>query len=175
MNKTILVAAFMMFGVSLMSAQITVGFTGGMSNVTIRSSVGGENDAANEIGFYAGVSFDYAASEKIDFRGQALYTFSLDTSFIQFPIRAKFKFGNSSYEGSGFNLQVGPQVSYIPGDISSRLKAVSAGVSGGLGYDINKTLFIEAIYALQLTNSLDIDDRTRRYDFFNVGIGFRID
>lgn len=182
MNKIILTVALVVIGFTATSAQSGFGITAGYTNGTEKSSSDGSvNFSISESGFYGGVSFDVEAGESLDVRTQVLYTNVGELSLLQMPLRLKYNISDS-----GFNLQAGPQFNLILSETSEFIRSLSVGFGAGLGYDISEHVFVEANYAFQLTNSRNNSvqnvfgntinsDQKLRYQFFNIGFGYKFD
>jgi len=195
--KNIIKYILVFIGISFVSAQGTTkfGISGGLmnNNTDIDISAFGiidiaSIDAINETGFYIGAFVDIEAIDKLHIQPELLYGSAGDLSFVYLPIMAKY------YLTENLNLQFGPQLSFSTdlNDIKDAIKDIE-GVLGtnsnlddvlestgvdltfGLGYDINSQFFIQARYALELSDrysgplkkALDIKPST-----FILGIGY---
>ena len=94
-----------------------------------------------------------------------------DTSTLSLPVVGKLYVG-----GSDFNIQGGPQISYVLEDsIDGVTNFIFSGVAG-LGYDIGDNFFIQARYAFQINNSITgaaSSDVTLRNNFLSAGVGYK--
>lgn len=169
MKKIILTAAFAVIGIASLSAQ-SFGAKAGYTNASAKVKFAGVSDTNSESGFFIGAFVEIEATESIIVKPELLYTIIDDNSSLQLPILGKFAIG----EG-GFNVQAGPQVNFSLEETGDDFSAVSVGLTGGLGYDINEKFVVEAHYNLQLTNSYtgNADDFSVRSNLLNIGVGYK--
>jgi opacity protein-like surface antigen len=195
--KNIIKYLLVFLGISFATAQGSAkfGITGGLlnNNTDIDISAFGlfditSIDAINETGFYIGAFVDIEATEKLHIQPELLYGSAGDLSFFYLPIMAKY------YVAERLNLQIGPQLSFstnlndikaaiqdIEGVLGTNanlddvLESTGVDLSFGLGFDVNEQFFVQARYALELSdrysgplkNALDIKPST-----FIFGIGY---
>lgn len=202
--KKILILAIGLFAASAANAQspIRLGVKAGLNLPNIIKD-DGNNDFETKInpGFYAGITLDINLIKGLAFTPEALYStkgykaetafgdFRQTTSFIDIPILASINLG-----GSGLNLVVGPQVSFLLStknkfetgfgtaeeqiieDKSDRFKKSLVGGLIGFRYDLSDKLDIHGRYALDFQkNNEDGSRETPEYknQVFSVGFGVK--
>ncbi len=199
MKKIISFFVFSFLAIAMASAQgnIKFGLTGGLinSDVDVDLSAFGifditSIDAINKTGFYIGAFADIEATDKLHVQPEITYGSAGDLSFVFIPVMAKY------YVASGFNIQAGPQLNFstnlgdikdairdIEGvlgtnaDLDDVLKSTGVDLAFGAGYDISDQLFVQARYAIELSDrysgpigsALDIKGKTL---YFGVGYSF---
>ncbi|CAM1368471.1 conserved exported hypothetical protein [Tenacibaculum litopenaei] len=173
--KKLLVMAAIALGLSQVQAQETsFGLTAGLNTMVIRNSVnvlGNTASASNSAtGFYAGVFADFEVSEKFHIQPELLYSTAYkdgnSTNTLNLPILAKY------YVADQFSIHAGPTLDYVL-DESNGLNKFGFGVAAGLGYDFSDKVFATARYSLGLSNRIDNPIASSKFDYLNVGIGFR--
>lgn len=107
-------------------------------------------------------------------------------SYVNLPVTGKL------YITEDFSLQAGPQIGYLLSakneysytssfspdseidsgteDIKEELKKISFGLNFGIGYELNKTLFLQARYHYALSDINNYDDQVDEFevDFENI-------
>ncbi len=202
--KKILILAIGLFAAGAANAQspVRLGVKAGLNLPNIIKD-DGNNDFETKInpGFYAGITLDINLIKGLAFTPEALYStkgykaetafgdFRQTTSFIDIPILASINLG-----GSGLNLVVGPQVSFLLStknkfetgfgtaeeqiieDKSDRFKKSLVGGLIGFRYDLSDKLDFHGRYALDFQkNNEDGSRETPEYknQVFSVGFGVK--
>lgn len=202
--KKIIILAIGLFAVSAANAQspIRLGVKAGLNLPNIIKD-DGNNDFKTEInpGFNAGITLDINLIKGLAFTPEVLYStkgykaetafgdFKQTTSFIDIPILASINLG-----GSGLNLVVGPQVSFLLStknkfetgfgtaeeeiieDKSDRFKKSLVGGLIGFRYDLTDKLDFHGRYALDFQkNNEDGSRETPEFknQVFSVGLGVK--
>lgn len=200
--KKVIILAIGLFAATAASAQIRLGVKAGL-NVPNIIKDDGNNDFKTKVnpGFNAGVTLDIPLITGLAFTPELLYAtkgykaetlfgdFTQTTHFIDIPILASINLG-----GSGLNLVVGPQVSFLLStknkfesgfgtaeqeiieDKSDRFKKSLVGGLIGFRYDINEKIDIHGRYALDFQkNNEDGSNETPEYknQVFSVGLGLK--
>jgi hypothetical protein len=200
--KKIFILALGLFGATAANAQdIRLGVKAGLNLPNIIKDDGNNNFSTKvNPGFNAGVTLDIPLTSGIAFTPELLFAskgykantvlgeFTQTTYFVDVPILASIKVA-----GSGLNLVVGPQVSFLTstknkfengfGTVESEYnedsdkfrKSLLGGVIG-LRYDINDKFDIHGRYALDFQkNNQDGTRRTPEYknQVFSVGVGVK--
>ncbi len=173
MKKMLCTVAFVALGTMAITAQnfsAKAGYTSGTFKV--------ENDffdgSVSEGGFHIGVAATFELTELIDIHPELIYTNINDGSLLQIPVFGLYKIGES-----GFNVQAGPQFNISLEETGEDFSVLAIALSLGAGYDITDAFYVEAHYALQLTNSYtgdavsEVGDITSKTNFFNIGLGYR--
>lgn len=178
MKKLLLSTLFgAVFCLAANAQQVSFGLTAGYANITVKGSnensdVASTSDAS---GFYVGALADFTLSQNIILQPSVNYMIAEDTNFLLIPIMAKFYVSDS-----GFHLQAGPQGTLILEDTMGFLKTFGLDLALGAGYDINSNFFVEAKYALGLTNritneleELGAEGASIKFNTLTAGIGYR--
>lgn len=200
--KKIIILAIGLFAATAASAQIRLGVKAGL-NVPDIIKGDGNNDFDTKVnpGFNAGVTLDIPLIKGLAFTPELLYAtkgykatlaageFTQTTSFIDIPILASINLG-----GSGLNLVVGPQVSFLTStknkfengfgtveqtnveDESDRFKKSLVGGLIGFRYDINSQFDIHGRYALDFQKNNEDGSKTTpeyRNQVFSIGLGVK--
>lgn len=202
--KKLIILAIGLFAATAASAQspIRLGVKAGLNLPNIIKG-DGNNDFKTKVnpGFNAGVTLDINLIKGLAFTPELLYStkgykaetvfgdFTQTTSFIDIPILASINVG-----GSGLNLVVGPQVSFLLStknkfesgigtaeqeiieDKSDRFKKSLVGGLIGFRYDINQQFDIHGRYALDFQkNNEDGSRETPEFknQVFSVGVGIK--
>ena len=201
--KKIFILAIGLFAATAASAQIRLGVKAGLNLPDIIKGDGNNNfDTKVNPGFNAGVTLDIPLIKGLAFTPELLYAtkgykattsfggeFTQTTHFIDIPILASINLG-----GSGLNLVVGPQVSFLTKtnnkfengfvsaqetiieDDSDRFKKSIVGGVIGFRYDINNQFDIHGRYALDFQkNNEDGSSETPEFrnQVFSVGVGVK--
>lgn len=202
--KKIIILAFGLFIAGAANAQspIRLGVKAGLNIPNIIKG-DGNNDYKTKVnpGFNAGVTLDINLIKGLAFTPELLYStkgykaetllgeYTQTTHFIDIPILASINVG-----GSGLNLVVGPQVSFLTStknkfdsrfgtvveeeykEDSDKFKKSLVGGVIGFRYDINDKFDIHGRYALDFQkNNEDGTKRTPEYknQVFSVGLGVK--
>ena len=202
--KKLIILAIGLFAATAANAQspIRLGVKAGLNLPNIIKG-DGNNDFKTKVnpGFNAGVTLDINLIKGLAFTPELLYStkgykaetvfgdFTQTTHFIDVPILASINVG-----GSGLNLVVGPQVSFLLStknkfesglgtaeqeiieDKSDRFKKSLVGGLIGFRYDINQQFDIHGRYALDFQkNNEDGSRETPEFknQVFSVGLGLK--
>lgn len=201
--KKIIILALGLFATAAVHAQspIRFGVKAGLNLPNIIKDDGNNNYKTKvNPGFNAGVTLDINLIKGLAFTPELLYStkgykaetplgeFTQTTHFIDIPILASINIG-----GSGLNLVVGPQVSFLTSttnkfksgfgsvedqfneDADKFKKSLVGGVIG-FRYDINEQFDIHGRYALDFQkNNEDGTKQTPEYknQVFSVGVGVK--
>ncbi|CAM1368476.1 conserved exported hypothetical protein [Tenacibaculum litopenaei] len=173
--KKLLVVAAIALGLSSVNAQETsFGVTGGLNLLTVKLSTDttpSVNRSTTGTGYYAGFFADFTVSDKFHVQPELLFTSSYDNgtsaNTIAMPIMAKY------YVKDNFSVQAGPMLDLVVDDASPLVNKFGVGLAAGLGYDISEKVFVNARYSFGLSNRVDSDIATSKFDYLNVGFGFR--
>lgn len=202
--KKIIILAIGLFVAGAANAQspIRLGVKAGLNIPNIIKGDGNNNYSTKvNPGFNAGVTLDINLIKGIAFTPELLYStkgykaetslgeYTQTTHFIDIPILATINVG-----GSGLNLVVGPQVSFLTStknkfdngfgtvveneykEDSDKFKKSLVGGVIGFRYDINDKFDIHGRYALDFQkNNEDGTTRTPEYknQVFSVGVGVK--
>ena len=176
MLKAILCAmAFTMLSLSSFAQESTFGLTAGYLNAEFKVSEETVSFSDDGSGFYIGVLADFELNESWHIVPGVNYGNVEETSLLFIPVMAQYHIANS-----GVFLQAGPQATLNleedPGEFTNTV-GVDAGF--GVGYEINENFFVEAKYALELTNRFTDRIRETGDDFklnlhtFTFGVGYK--
>lgn len=202
--KKIIILAIGLFVAGAANAQspIRLGVKAGLNLPNIIKGDGNNNYSTKvNPGFNAGVTLDINLIKGLAFTPELLYStkgykaqttwgeYTQTTHFIDIPILASINLG-----GSGLNLVVGPQVSFLTStknkfdnrfgtvieneynEDSDKFKKSLLGGVIGFRYDINDKFDIHGRYALDFQkNNEDGTTRTPEYknQVFSVGVGVK--
>lgn len=180
MKKLCLVAIIAIFSFTSVKAQgARFGSTIGYHNLSIKASASGVSASSGESGIFVGVFADLEITEKIHIQPEVQYA----SVFVEgssgneliVPIMAKY------YASDQFYVQAGPQFDLILED-SEGIKKLGIGLGAGVGYDFSDQLCATARYTFGLNNRLEDDvfgsefeiiDVTTKFNFFQIGVGYR--
>ena len=169
------IAVFAMFTFTASAQQSTFGVTAGYLNGELKVSEEGYNVSDDGSGFYVGVLLDLEISESFHIVPGVNYGRAEEANFIFVPVMAQYHIGDS-----GVFLQAGPQASFsLQDDPGDAVDTVGLDASFGLGYEFNSNFFVEAKYALGLTNrfSEKVSDYPGDLDLklntLTVGVGYK--
>ena len=176
MNKLSIVAVLAIFSFISMNAQeANFGVTAGYHNLSVKASASGTSASAGESGIFVGVFADLTVSDKFHVQPEIQYAsvFSDGDSGNELiiPVMAKY------YVSDEFFIQAGPQLDLILDD-SEGVKKLGFGLGVGVGYEFSDQLFATTRYTLGLSDRLDDPvfdefDVTTKFNFFQIGIGYR--
>ena len=202
--KKIFILAIGLFVAGAANAQspLRFGIKGGLNLPNIIKDDGNNNfDTKINPGFNVGVTLDITLIEGLSFTPEALYATkgykvttaigerTQTTNFIDIPLLASIKLG-----GSGLNLVVGPQVSFLMStknkfengfgsaqqtiveDESDRFKKSLVGGLIGFRYDINSNVDFHGRYALDFQqNNENGTNNTPEFknQVFSLGFGYK--
>ncbi|TDQ09696.1 porin family protein [Pedobacter metabolipauper] len=201
--KKIIILALGLFAATAANAQepIRFGIKAGVNLPNIIKDDGNNNfDTKLNPGFNAGITLDIGLIKGLAFTPELLYAtkgykaetsfgeFTQTTHFIDIPILATINLG-----GSGLNLVVGPQVSFLTStknkfdngfgtveqqfdEDSDKFKKSLLGGLIGFRYDINDKVDLHGRYALDFQKNNE-DGTTQTPEFknqvFSVGFGYK--
>lgn len=181
MKKSLFATIVALFFLTVTNAQeSTFGITAGFNSLTSRISFDGESLSSSESGFFVGLFSEFVTGEFTSFQPQINYA----TVFVEgerlneliIPLMLKY------YPSEKLYLQAGPQFDYILDDDADDVNKLGVSVGFGIGYDINKSIFLSARYAIGLNNRIKTEDDiffefdTDLKSYFNnfqVGLGIR--
>lgn len=202
--KKIIILAICLFTAGAVNAQSPIRF-GVKAGLNLPNIIKGDgnNDYDTKVnpGFNAGITLDIMLIKGLAFTPELLYStkgykletplgeFKQTTHFVDIPILASINLG-----GSGLNLVVGPQVSFLTStknkyssnfgptveeeyrEDSDKFKKSLVGGVIGFRYDINDKFDLHGRYALDFQkNNEDGTKRTPEYknQVFSVGVGVK--
>ncbi len=172
--KKFLFLGILFISLSNVSAQTRFGLTAGYLDVTVRSTFEGVSASMNEPGFYLGALADFTVSEAFHIQPGINYGQIEDSGVLFIPVMGKYYIPNS-----GFSLQAGPQATYLLEDTDEEINAFGLDIKLGAGYDITNNFFVDAYYALGLTNRLSNEftqvygDVKSKINSLTVGLGYK--
>ena len=179
MRKIALLIALTVFGLTQTNAQ-NFGFKGGYNYSSFNGEVTKDNSLKGLSGFYVGALLELPLGDVISLQPEVIYSrqgaaweqknnlgsFKKDLrlDYLNIPVMAKVNLGPLFLQGGvqfGF-LVSKPEVSrYITNVRVGTLldkdsyNSFDFGVGAGLGFNLNRRLFVEARYTHSLTNALD--------------------
>jgi hypothetical protein len=171
-----LIAIIIVLNTTISFAQNTsFGFTAGYSFLTQKTTTGtvdsGGTDTAS--GFGVGAFMDYYINDTFSILPQVFYTSvknqdnNNSVSFLQIPILAKYNISDN------FSIMAGPQVNYSLSDQGANVKKTSFAFDAGLMYSFSEDYFIQANYALGISDTIDLDDFEAKMHFLNISLGYK--
>ena len=176
MLKTIMCAmAFTMLSLSSVAQESTFGLIAGYLNAEFKVSEETVSFSDDGSGFYVGVLADFELNEAWHLVPGVNYGRVEETNLLFIPVMAQYHIANS-----GVFLQAGPQATLnLEDDPGEYTNTIGVDAAFGVGYEINENFFVEAKYALELTNRFA--DRVREMDddfklnlnTFTVGVGYK--
>lgn len=175
MKKLFLLSIILFSSFQLSAQEIKFGLTGGYLNVDVTASFEEINSSVNESWYYIGALADIALNQSFHLKPGVNYGNIEDSGILYIPIVAKYYIATS-----GFHLQAGPQASIILEESGEEMNSFGLDIGFGAGYDITQNFFIEARYALELTNRITDAgqqaigaDVAARINSLNVGLGYK--
>lgn len=173
MKKILLVFALVLFAFSSATAQENnVGIKAGYANITAKAEVEGFSASADESGFFVGLTGEVYLAPSFALQPEILYARAAETNFLYIPVMGKY------YITPQFSLQVGPQINFAL-DAEEGENSFGLDAAFGLGFNINQNFFIDARYALELTNRVeDLPefeglDISGAYNTLMIGVGYK--
>ena len=144
------------------------------------SNFGSDADTDSTTGFYAGVFLDIAEKGNFHLQPELLYSSEgakdSDLGYVRIPVMGKY------YITPGLSVLAGPSIAAKINakdyDVNKMVRNIDYGVEGGLAYEFDFGIFIDARYYLGLANIYDATgDDDSNYKVTNnsirVGIGYR--
>ena len=167
--------AFTMMSLSSFAQETFFGFTAGYLNAEFKVSERSVSFSDEGSGFYVGVLADIALNESWHIVPGVNYGNVEETSLLFIPVMAQYHIATS-----GIFFQAGPQATLnLEEDQGDFNKTVGIDAGFGLGYEINQHFFVEAKYALELTNRFTDriretgDDFSLKLNTLTVGLGYK--
>jgi hypothetical protein len=172
-NLYFLVVVTIMTAASMTAQETRFGVNAGYTNVSanVNSSTTGIDDGDSESGFYVGLVVERRIVDILGLQAELNYVNINDSSTLSLPVVGKFYVG-----GSDFNLQAGPQISYVLEDSIDGITNFIFSSVLGLGYDIGDNFFVQGRYAFQINNSITgpaSSDVSLRNNFISAGVGYK--
>ncbi|EAR01941.1 porin family protein [Maribacter sp. HTCC2170] len=160
MKKVVLVAALALFSFSVSAQE---GFFGkvGLSNVTAKVDILGASVSDSEMGFLAGVGYNFVVDDTFEVEPSVLFSVVSDLNSLYIPIMAKYKVAEE------FSIQAGPQINYLLEDMTQGEFGLD--LAFGVGYNFSDQFFADARYALEV--SRDIEGFS--LNSLQIGVGYR--
>lgn len=160
MKKVVLVAALALLGFSVNAQE---GFFGkvGLSNVTAKVDILGASVSDSEMGFLAGVGYNFVIDDTFEVEPSLLFSVVSDLNSLYIPIMAKYKVSDE------FSIQAGPQVNYLLEDMPQGEFGLD--IAFGVGYNFTEQFFADARYGLEV--SRDIEGFS--LNTLQIGVGYR--
>lgn len=176
MKKLLLVAIAFIFASQLTAQKTTFGLTAGYLNVETTSSYMEMNFSENASGFFAGVLLDVPLSGSFRLEPAIIYGNAQELNALFVPVLAKYYLAES-----GFSFLAGPQGTIILDELLAPVNRFGFDLTFGATYDITENLFLQARYALELTNraNTEVDgfpadaDANSGMNSLHVGIGYK--
>lgn len=201
MKKLFLAVSFLT--VAFMNAQeISYGLKAGVNFSNLRYSsddMSFDEDEKSLTSFHVGCVIEIAFDDKFSLQPELLYTSTgtaakgtesgisyegkLKFDYLSLPIMAKY------YVAEGFSLEAGPQIGFLMSakvsadvedygsdseDIKDDTNATDFGVAFGAGYKMENGFFLNARYALGLSNmAKDSDDEWVKNGNIQLSIGYK--
>ncbi|MFD0861631.1 outer membrane beta-barrel protein [Sungkyunkwania multivorans] len=150
MKKRIALLLILISSITIAWAQSTTfGVNAGLYNVTATAKLEAQDaprSSESDAGFYLGILADISLSDKVHVQPAVNYANTSGDGWVQLPIMFKY------YAAPKFYLQAGPQGTFSLEDGGGIVNTFGLDLGFGLGFDIDKHFFIEARYALELTD-----------------------
>lgn len=123
--------------------------------------------------FFAGVFMDVPLNESFVFKPELNYYISnKSTGYLEVAPLLKYYLFNS-----GFNIIGGPQARIILTEVDDIYRRTGFELAGGLGYDFDRSWYVQAKYAYELTNrykeGVPTGGSEMHFETLTVGLGFR--
>ncbi|MBT8183277.1 MAG: porin family protein, partial [Eudoraea sp.] len=135
----------------------------GLSSVSIKVDLGefGGSVSDSEIGFFAGLGYNFEVSEEFEVEPSILYSLVSDLNSLYVPVMAKYKVSNE------FSIQAGPQINYLLEDLPEGEFGLD--FAFGVGYNFTEQLFADARYAFEISRGVD----GFSVNSLQIGVGYR--
>ncbi|GAA4281784.1 outer membrane beta-barrel protein [Gaetbulibacter aestuarii] len=167
MKKLILFSLLSLFIFSA-NAQTQFGITTGYLNSNAKVFFDGNSSSESNSGFYIGGVADFTVSEQLHVQPELVYVNVNSSGAINLPVMLKY------YVSEKFNIQAGPEVTYLLEEEAEDETSLRIAAGIGLGYDINQNFFLEARYSFQINNYYTGPfDLTARDSFITIGVGYK--
>lgn len=164
--KRILSILALLGAISLQAQEF--GISAGYLSAQAKASSGGLSISASEGGFFAGLTADFAVSERFHIQPEVQYIGVDDGNGLLIPVIGKY------YIDDKFSLQFGPQLMVDLDGAGPDISAVNLDLAMGLGFDLSQDMSVMARYSLQVNNSYTgPQDLTARLNFIQVGLNYR--
>ncbi|WP_424493058.1 outer membrane beta-barrel protein [Salinimicrobium sp. GXAS 041] len=164
-------------GASSYAQNVDFGIQAGYTNVEIEATAEGTQLSENASGYYVGFLTDFKFTENWHLQPSVNYFNAEDSNFLSIPVLVQYYIQNS-----GFYFQAGPQGTIVLED-NPVTKAFGLDAAFGAGYQITENFFLEARYAIELTNrySSESIDYAEQYGLdldsgintLMVGVGYK--
>lgn len=173
MKKFTLLLIVILSGCSLFAQETKFGFTAGYLNAEVEVSLDGEGSvSASESGFYVGALADIDLNGALHLQPEVLYGNINEGSVLYIPVLLKYYIAES-----GFHFMAGPQATIDLEEGQEGYNSLGIDAAFGLGYDINENFFLNARYALELTNRIgDIEGAEGlkgKINSLQLGVGYK--
>jgi opacity protein-like surface antigen len=148
------------------------GVTAGGLNV---QSVGENKDPRDKtygLGLYIGGLADIYINDNLRLQPEMNFGHVSGTNFLHFPLMAKYYLLDY-----GFNVQAGPQVTFLIGADNGTKDQFGWDLGAGMGVDITKQIFLEGRYTYEISsrkkNYLAKVDDSFKFNSIMIGVGYR--
>lgn len=176
MKKGIFFVCLFLVSFCGVAQDVDFGLNAGYTNITGRSSESNLKSSASSSGFYVGALADFDISGNFHIQPSVNYANADETNFLIIPILAQYYISDSN-----FYVQAGPQATLLLEDTFGLLNTFGLDIAFGAGYHIDENFFLEAKYAIELTNRLSKDvvdaapgsDIDSGFDAFSIGVGYK--
>jgi len=133
----------------------------GLSAVTLSVDFAGQSESDTEIGFFAGVGYQFSIDDKFDLQPSLLFSVVDDLNSLYVPVMVKYNLTDQ------FNIQAGPQVNYLLEDAFDSGQ-FGIDIAAGVGYRITDEIYVQGRYGLEIVRDLD----NVNVNTFQIGVGY---
>lgn len=160
MKKLFLTLAITLSLVLTAKAQEGFSAQAGLSMLNTSVEVLGESASESEIGFYAGVGYQFNLSDEISLQPSVLFNLVKDLNSVYVPVMFKYNLSEQ------FNVQAGPQINYLLEDFDTG--ALGIDIAAGIGYMISDKLYAQARYGFEVSRDIENFD----INTLHIGVGY---
>lgn len=170
MKKVIFFIGTCLMGSQFSIAQSTCfGLKGGLLSAHARVRENKGSASTSDSGFYLGAFSKFHISEKV------IIVPGIDYGNINGNESAYFSLMGGYYVSNRFNIQIGPQISYLLETTPNEVDKIGLDLGFGIAYDIDVNFSISVRYNSELSNrasTVDADYIRTRFDWLFIGMGY---
>jgi opacity protein-like surface antigen len=173
MIKVLLSIIVLTSGLNSFSQDIYFGVNTGYMNVQSSGNVPEEKQKLYGSGIYLGGLIDIYLNDEMRLQPALNIGHVLGgTNLIHFPLMVKYYILDY-----GFNVQAGPQVTFLVGADNGTKDQFGWDLGAGMGIDITKQIFLEGRYTYEISNRkenfLNQPEESFRFSGIMLGLGYR--
>ncbi|WP_372920642.1 outer membrane beta-barrel protein [Salegentibacter sp.] len=126
-----------------------------------------------EAGLFIGVNYNFWLDRDFSIVPEASFISNKETVHYRVAGLVEYRIPNTGFYSLG-----GPQVNILSGNSMKFYKRVGFELTGGIGYDISRSFYLEGRYSHEFTDRLKSEtpfseDDNYRFRSYSVGLGYR--